>query len=267
MKSMRKILLCRPDYFDIEYEINPWMHIENKVNKANVQQEYAQLKSLIENLGAEVLEIEPQPNLPDMVYTANLGYVDNNKFIVANFKFPERQKESKFAKKYFADLGFEVLELPSELIWEGQGDLLSSGDKLFAGYGKRSDLDAANYIENILNKKIIKLELIDPYYYHLDTCFAPLDENLVVINDNSFTEEALESIYENFEKVILTSDNDNKFLCCNLITIDKNILVSKGISDKLISDFQNFGYEVHLLEMNEFQKGGGSVRCLTLDII
>ncbi|HEX8931951.1 MAG TPA: arginine deiminase-related protein [Patescibacteria group bacterium] len=259
-----RVLLCPPTHYDIEYEINPWMDITHKVDQKKVRAEYETLKQTYQKLGLEILEIEQKKGLPDMVYAANFGFPENNFFIKANFKFAERKKEAELAKQYFTNLGFTIHELPENVNWEGQGDLLKIGGKYFAGYGKRSDQKAKRYLEEILTGEIIDLELIDPYYYHLDTCFLPLNKQTVAINPLSFTAEGLAKIAQNFTTVIKVSQEDNQLLACNAVVVNKSIVVGKGISQQLKTDFKNAGFVTEEVAMDEYRKGGGSVKCLTL---
>jgi N-dimethylarginine dimethylaminohydrolase len=262
---MKKVLLCPPTFYDIEYVINPWMKVENKVDKEAVLKEYENLKNKYESLGLDVLEIKPVSGLPDMVYAANFGFVKDNIFVKSNFKYPQRQQESIHSKKFFEKLGFRVEEMPTEVTFEGQGDLLYSGGKYFMGYGKRSSLKAKKYIENFLHGQVLELKLSDPYFYHCDMSFAPLDENTAVINKNSFDKDGLEKIYRNFQNVITTSFLDNKIFCCNLVMAGKNVVVGEGVSTDLKNDFAKYGFVTHEVDMTEYRKGGGSVKCLTLE--
>lgn len=118
---MKKVLLCPPTYYNIEYEINPWMHVENKVDKDKVLKEYEELKNTYKSLGFEVLEIEPVNGLPDMVYAANLGFPLGKNFVVSNFTYGQRRKETGFTKIFFEKLGFKVISLPENIYFEGQG--------------------------------------------------------------------------------------------------------------------------------------------------
>ncbi|MDO8583080.1 MAG: arginine deiminase-related protein [bacterium] len=260
-----RVLLCPPTFYDIEYEINPWMHVDNKVNKEKVLEEYRNLKSTYQSLGLDVLEIAPVKGLPDMVYAANFGFVKNNLFIKSNFKFPQRQSESIYSKRYFESLGFKIAEMPDDISFEGQGDLLTANGKYFMGYGKRSSLDAKKYLEEFLGSEIIEFKLSDPYFYHLDMSFAPLDKDTVVINKNSFEKEEVGKIYKNFKNVIETGESDNKIFACNLVVVDKNIVVGKGVSGELKNRLEKFGFKIYEVEMNEYRRGGGSIKCLTLE--
>lgn len=263
---MKKILLCPPTYYDIEYEINPWMDITRKANKEKVWQEYESLKAKYIELGIEFMEIEGQPGLPDMVYAANYGFAEGNKFIKANFMYPERRKEADFAETYLAKMGYEILTVPDEIYFEGQGDLLKTSDTYFFGWGKRSNPTAKSYLEQFLGKPVVDFELINPYYYHLDTCFAPLTDDIVIINQRSFKPEGLAKVHEHFSTVIETSEQDNNVLCCNLVTFGKNIILGKGVTPAFIEQLGSIGYTVHEIDTTEYLKGGGSVKCLSLEL-
>lgn len=262
---MKKVLLCPPTFYDIEYEINPWMHVENKVDKVKVWEEYGMLKSTYQSLGVEVLEIEPIKGLPDMVYAANIGFSLGNKFVVSNFRYRERQEESKYAKKFFENLGFKVIELPQDIFFEGQGDLLAIGGKYFMGWGKRSSREAIEILNKELVISCMDFELRDPYFYHLDMSLGPLDSKTALINPRSFTDEEFSKLRSQFKNIIETSEEDNKFMACNLIAVDKTVVVAKGISDKLKNEIGKYGFKVIEIPMDEFRKGGGSIKCLTLE--
>ena len=262
---MKTVLLCPPTFYDIEYEINPWMHVENKVDKRKVFEEYKNLKKIYQSLGLEVLEIEPVKGLPDMVYAANIGFPLGNKFVVSNFRFEQRRKEADFAKKYFENLGFEIITLPQDIYFEGQGDLLTIGGKFFLGWGKRSSRQAKNILNKKLGIECIDFELKDPYFYHLDMSLGPLDKDTVLINPRSFTTEGLVKIKNEFPNIIKTSEEDNEFMACNLVVGGKTVVMAKGISAKLKSEINKYGFDVCEIPMDEFRKGGGSIKCLTLE--
>ena len=237
------------------------MHIENKVTKKSAIEEYKILKQTFTKLGAGIQEIQPEKDVPDMVYTANLGYIKDNLFIPANFKYRERQKESIYSENYFRNLGYKIKKLPAEINWEGEGDFLTVGNKYFMGHGKRSDIRAAKLLSKILNDEVIPLKLIDPFFYHLDMCFFPLDETTIVINPRSFEPIGLKTIRQHFKTVIESSPEDNKFMGCNAEIIEKTIVVAQGISGELKNKYASLGYATKELEMDEYRKGGGSIKC------
>lgn len=263
---MKHLLLCPPTYYDIEYEINPWMHLENKVDHTAAQKEYEALKAAYLSLPVEVYEIPAEPGLPDMIYSANFGQVCGDKFISSNFKHPERRREAEFAAAWFKkQFGFSTYRLPDGIFFEGQGDLLNTPRNYFLGWGKRTSPDAIKFLAQVLDKPIIDFELVDPYYYHLDMSLAPLSDELAVVKPESFTAAGLEKIYNHFSKVIVPSALDQKIMACNMVRAGDTIVIAEGISDKLKNDFAGCGLAVREIPMNEYRKGGGSVKCSTFE--
>ncbi|MCL4338255.1 arginine deiminase-related protein [Patescibacteria group bacterium] len=264
-KDIKTVLLCPPDYYQIEYEINPWMDIKNKVDQQKVKSEYKNLKDIYRKLDLEVQEIDAQPGLPDMVYAANHGFVIDDIFIKSNFRFQQRRKEADWAEKYFKEKGFKIKKIPEGIYFEGQGDMFYRDGKFFCGWGKRTSKEALKYIEKIVGEKVISFEVNDPYYYHLDTCFAPLGDGKVVINPSSFSNEDVEKIKKNFKKVILAQKADMPFMCCNILSRDHTVITGRGVGKDVKSELLKVGYEIFETQMEEYFKGGGSVKCLTLE--
>jgi N-dimethylarginine dimethylaminohydrolase len=262
---MKKILLCPPAFYDIEYEINPWMHVEDRVNRKKAHEEYENLKATYKSLGVEVLEIKPVKGLPDMVYAANLGFPLGKKFVLANFKYKQRRGESGYAKIFFQKLGFKIVNLPDNLYFEGQGDLLTAGGKFFLGWGKRSSRKTRDFLNDRVRIKCIDLELKDPYFYHLDMSLGPLDSKTALLRPGSFTKEGLLKLKKEFPNIIKTTKKDDQFMACNLVVVGKTVIVAKGISAKLKNSIKKYGFKVIEVPMNEFRKGGGSIKCLSLE--
>jgi N-dimethylarginine dimethylaminohydrolase len=99
---MRRVLLCPPEYYAIEYEINPWMDRARKAEPALALAQWQQLRDKLSSLGCEIEVLKPQPGLPDMVFTANAGLVAGRKFIRSNFRFPQRRGEEEHFESWFA---------------------------------------------------------------------------------------------------------------------------------------------------------------------
>src|SRR5947209_5817548 len=98
---MRKLLLCPPDFYGIEYEINPWMDRTHNALPELARTQWSRLRDTLQALGCEIELIAPQPKLPDMVFTANAGLVAGKRFIRSNFRFPQRRGEEDHFEKWF----------------------------------------------------------------------------------------------------------------------------------------------------------------------
>src|SRR5262249_3700981 len=89
VEGMSRLLVCPPDYFSIDYEINPWMHRSNVVNpQIAVEQWHRLMKVLEHDVGVVLERMTPVPGLPDLVFTANAGVVAGRKAVPSRFRYP-----------------------------------------------------------------------------------------------------------------------------------------------------------------------------------
>ena len=114
-------LLCRPDFYGIEYSINPWMNVNNKSDKSKAVEQWSSLESKIKELGGTVRLVKPVEGLPDMVFTANAALImKDGRVIVATFFHKERQKETDHFDHWFLENGYAIYH--TILPFEGAGD-------------------------------------------------------------------------------------------------------------------------------------------------
>src|SRR5213076_744120 len=111
MRSPR-ILMCPPDFYGIEYEINPWMSRSRGSSPVRAQEQWYALKATLDSFGVMLEFMTPEPGLPDLVFTANAGLVFHRRFFSSRFKHDERKKESPHLDAWFAAHGFSVEHLP-----------------------------------------------------------------------------------------------------------------------------------------------------------
>lgn len=259
--------MCRPQYFSVSYRINPWMEPDkNPSNWNKAFKQWSELHHTIIRLGGWVDYIDPQPGLPDMVFTANHALVYNNKIIVAKFRHRERQVESLFVKRWFEDKGdlFDIISMESH-DFEGAGDALFAGDTLFCGYGIRTNFKAYRSIVTYLDvKNYVFCRLVDDYFYHLDTCFCPLDENNALIYPKAFDKASLARM-ENEINLHPVPKKDARKFACNAIVLDKDVIIPAGCEDteKILL---KIGCQPHSIEMSEYIKSGGACKCCTLKL-
>jgi N-dimethylarginine dimethylaminohydrolase len=261
---MPRILMCEPTYYNIEYEINVWM---SRLNVAHTDLARAQWTNLYETLtqrcGVTVERVEPVKGLPDLVFTANAGIVDGRRFILSRFRFPARSGEEPVFAAWFREHGYEVIELPEGAFFEGAGDALECNGHLFAGYHFRTEIHSHAVVGDILGRRVLSLQLVDPRYYHLDTCFCPLSDGTLIWYPPAFDAYAQRVIAEYVPQRIEVSDHDAARFGCNAVCVDRHVVVSAGCT-QLMNDLSSHGFTVHSVNLSEFLKSGGSAKCLTL---
>ena len=257
--------MCRPDYFGIEYEINPWMDKNNQPDKNLALDQWLKLTSALSLAGVELNFIEPREGLPDMVFTANAGLIYKNQVVLSNFRPQKRRGEIPHFKKWLEDHGCVVLGTPRNSFFEGHGDALWMGENLICGHGFRSSETGVKIAAEMIDKKTVILKLADQYFYHLDTCLCPIPtKNLILYYPPAFDYASCSKI-EALGETIRVSKQDAHAFVCNAVPVG-NKLVSTPMSKNLKKCLEKRGIEVVEVNLSEFLKSGGAARCLTLFI-
>jgi N-dimethylarginine dimethylaminohydrolase len=259
------ILMCPPDYFAIEYEINPWMNVRVGSNAGLARQQWTALSKTLEAVGVSVVLIDPVRGLPDLVFTANAGLVYRDLFIGSRFRYGVRQGEAPYFESWARSRGFQVIELPSGYNFEGAGDALFCGETLIGGYRFRSDVRSHHWIGDRLGVEVLPLELIDPRFYHLDTCFCPLAPDLALYYPGAFDEYGRSVLRDRIPDLIEVAIDEAVSFSCNAVVVGKSVILNDG-APKLAAALRDRGFAVHLLGFSEFIKSGGSAKCLTLRV-
>lgn len=259
-------LMCPPDHYGIEYEINPWMDRRRPANRATAHAQWSALyREITEGVGAKVALLEPAPGLPDLVFTANAGLIWNGLAIPSRFRHPERTGEEPIVRRWFEEAGFEIWELPPVCAFEGAGDALYCAEMLFAGYCFRSDIRSHRALSERLGVPVLSLELIDSRFYHLDTCFCPLDVQTAMYYPDAFDEYAQRVLRARIPRLIALNEEDAARFGANAVVFGREVVLNTGC-DTLYRQLEEHGFRPRPVPMDEFLKSGGSAKCLTLDL-
>ena len=265
--SKHVFLMCPPEYFTVAYIINPWMHGNlRRIDNAVAKQQWRALYDTLTD-HATVRLVLPQPGSPDMVFTANAGLVQGNRFIVSRFRYPERQYEEPYFADWFMDRGYEVSLMPREVPFEGAGDaLFDRGTKvLWMAHGHRSISAARDVLHDRLKVEVVTLKLVDQRFYHLDTCFCPLEGGYLMYYPPAF-DEASRAVIEKRVKParrIAIDEEDALAFACNAVNLGKVVILNRAGPD-LRARLEGAGFMVIEVALDEFMKSGGAAKCLTL---
>lgn len=261
--SQAHILMCPPDFYGIEYEINPWMSRLRQSDPAAAARQWHELRALLERAGALVSTLEPVEGLPDLVFTANAALIYGRRAVLSHFRHPQRQGEQPVDEAWLNEHGFTVEHAPSGIFFEGAGDALFCGDTLFAGYRLRSDARGHQQIGELLGCHVIPMELVDPYYYHLDTCFCPLAAGWAIYYPPAFDDYAQRVLRENVPELIAVREDEARRFACNAVVVGQTVVTNSGCPE-LHRQLAAAGFNPCETPLDEFVKAGGSAKCLTL---
>ncbi|MCC9054365.1 N-dimethylarginine dimethylaminohydrolase [Microbacterium sp. F2E] len=268
----RRYLMCRPEHFTVSYRINPWMEPAKPTDTAKALAQWQTLYDTYVALGHEVELIDPVPGLPDMVYTANGGFIVDGRALGVRFRVDERRGEERPFMDWFAAHGFDVVEPVS--VQEGEGDFLLVGDTILAGTGFRSTGDSHAEVAGVFGREVVSLRLIDPRFYHLDTAISVLDPvegpggvekaNIAYL-PSAFDEPSLAVLRERYPDAIEVSDADGAVFGLNSASDGYNVFISPRATG-FVAQLRERGYHPVLVDLSELLLGGGGIKCCTLEL-
>ena len=269
MTPTTRILMCPPDYFEVDYVINPWMDGNTGApDLALAREQWERLRDAVAEC-AEVELFDPHPGLPDLVFTANAGFVYGNCAVPSHFMPHERRPEEPVLKRWFEAHGFEVRKLPDNVAFEGAGDALidRGGPWLWAGHGFRTELEAHELLRRWLDLEVVSIRLVDPRFYHIDTCLCPLDGGFLLYHPPAFDDASREEIERRVprDKLIPVSVANAGHFACNAVNVGERIFMNR-CGGQLAEALEARGFRVTQLDLSEFLKAGGSAKCLTLKL-
>ena len=276
-QSRPRFLMCPPRHFAVSYSINPWMDPQAWASGGaalhdEAARQWRVLRRALAVAGAAVEIVEPQPGLPDLVFTANAAVVLDRKAVLARFRHGERQREEPAFAAAFAALAARglidsVCELPGIIAFEGAGDCIFDARRgvFWMGCGFRSDASACRVIAAQFAAPCVALPLADPRFYHLDTAFCALPCGAVIYYPPAFAPAALAQIHDRVAGAdrIALDDADATRFAANAVCVGRSIILS-SCGEGLRKQLAERGYRVVETPLHMFLCSGGSACCLTL---
>ncbi|GAB3730417.1 arginine deiminase-related protein [Amycolatopsis oliviviridis] len=261
---MRHYLMVRPAHFDVEYSINPWMDPGKPTDTRLAITQWEGLRELYLGLGHRVDLLDPAPGLPDMVYAANGATVVNGRALVARFHHRHRRPESAAYLKWFTEHGYRDVR---QARWanEGEGDFLVTGSRILAGSGFRTDRRAHDEAAEFFGVPVVGLTLTDPRYYHLDTALTVLDDERIMYFPEAFTEESRRRLEKLYPDAVIASAADAAAFGLNAVSDGRHVILPQAATG-LIARLRERGFDPIGADLSELLKGGGSVKCCTLEL-
>ncbi|MGH3796588.1 MAG: dimethylargininase [Pseudonocardiaceae bacterium] len=264
----RRYLMCPPRYFTVSYAINPWMDPSRPVDAARAMAQWTALADTYRALGHTVDVIDPEPGLPDMVFAANSGTVIGGVVLGARFRHAERSAEAEHYRRWFvAHSGSDVV-MPSA-VNEGEGDLAWTGRLLLAGTGFRTEPAAHLEAQEVLGVPVVSLRLVDPHYYHLDTCLLVLDDSasspLIAYYPAAFSPGSRRALAWLFPDALIAGAADAACLGLNGVSDGRSVVLPRQAVD-LGCALAARGFEPVFVDVSELRRAGGGPKCCTLQL-
>jgi N-dimethylarginine dimethylaminohydrolase len=267
----RRYVMVRPDHFRVDYRINPYMDLDVQPDPGRAMAQWVGLVSTIERLGGTVEVVPQRPDAPDMVYAMNLGLglvrPDGGTHVVlSHMRYAERRMETQTAQPWFERSGRSTSYVSRDGVGAHleAGDVFAWGDALVAGYGPRTEELALKHLATDLQVRVRGVRITHPAMCHLDLAFCPLDERRAMVAPGAFDDASAAALLALVpEPLLLTDEEALTTFCANSIVVGRTVVMPAGSPERVIARLNDWDFDVVEVEVDEFHKGGGSVRCLT----
>jgi N-dimethylarginine dimethylaminohydrolase len=269
-----RYLAVEPNHFRVDYAINPYMDVADQPDPVATRAQWRAMLQAVRAAGATVDVLEQRPDAPDMVYAMNLGLAvsrpDEPHVVMSHMRHPERRMETLTAEPWFSGQGFRTTSVGRDGVGAHfeAGDAFPFGDALVVGYGPRTERLGLKHLAVALDTRVRGLRIAHPGMYHLDLAFCPLDETRAMVCPAAFDEASAAAALALVPEPLVLSEEEALTFCANSVVVGRTI-VMPTCPDRVRARLQDWGFEVVLVDVTQFHKGGGSVRCLTnpLDVV
>ncbi|MFJ8692952.1 dimethylargininase [Streptomyces roseolilacinus] len=265
--------MCEPRHFEVRYAINPWMDTDAPVDPALARDQWWNLVQAYRDHGHTVETVAPVEGLPDMVFAANAALVVDGRVFGSSFHAPERRPESAAYEAWFKEAGYDVHV--SGPVCEGEGDLVPAGRFVLAGTGFRTERAAHREVQEFFGRPVISLDLVDPRFYHLDTALFFLGEEDgedggagagdIAYYPAAFSPGSREVLRRLYPHAVIATEEDALAFGLNSVSDGRHVFVAPQ-AHGLIDQLAHRGYVPVPVDLSEFRKAGGGIKCCTQEI-
>jgi N-dimethylarginine dimethylaminohydrolase len=259
-------LMSPPEHFTVAYQINPWMHVDEPVDRERALKQWDGLRTALLDLGHQVHVLPAVEGLPDMVFAANGAFSVDGVVYGARFKYAQRAAEADAHREFYESRPEWRFVAPAQ-VNEGEGDFAyAPGRKLIlAGYGFRTELAAHAEAQEVLGRPVLSLRLVDERFYHLDTALAVLDGERIVYYPGAFSESSQRVLAQLFPDAVIADEADAAGFGLNLVSDGTNVVFNTEAT-ALAGKLAAAGFRPVQIDLSELKRGGGSVKCCIAEL-
>lgn len=266
----RDYLMVAPQHFRVDYAINPFMDPADQPDPQRSLAQWQALAAAIERAGGRVRVLDQLPEAPDMVYAMNLGLPlrhpsgRTGQVALSHMRYPQRRTETPAAAAWFARNGVRCQTIGRD----GVGAHFEAGDafawrgELVVGHGPRTEELALRHLADILGVSVRGVQITHPSMYHLDLGFCPLDSHHAMVCPAAFDDASARALLALVPEPLVLSEEEALTFCANSVVVGRTVLMP-ACPDRVRTRLEAWGFTVVVVEVGEFLKGGGAIRCLT----
>ncbi len=269
--KLERVLLCSPDYFSFQ----PINVITRKVMERGEEarldlfkEEHKGFIKAYESAGVKVELIEPDPDLPYMVYARDFGACLAEGAIIGNFRETVRQGEEVLYEKKLRELGVPIIGKITRGTLEGGDFWFLDESTIVWGVVARSSFEGVENAQEILGPlgyHVIPVQS-PSRNLHLDMCFNIVAERIAVAAVDALPEWFIRMLGKRHFDIIKVPQEGVFKHYCNIQALGEGRVLTFEANKDVNKALKERGLEVITCPLVEILKGGGGPHCMTFPL-
>jgi N-dimethylarginine dimethylaminohydrolase len=268
---LKKLALYRPTLDEIDgRDPTLSMYIERPEPK-RVLQEFDGIVKKLEELGIEVIVLQPNEDMiktSNMIFLRDVAFAFRDKLLLANMKHSIRQSEPQKFKELLiaADIRFEstFATLDRAVTMEGADILALDSVLLYTYTGSRTSVNVADFLLRTFDD--VRVESIQANIHgvpqHILGGVHILDEKTAT-RRTQYCTDAIEGYdFIDFNE----SDEISKGFALNIVTISPREILMPANNPDTKKKLEANGIVCHEVPVHEIHKMGGGLACMVLPL-
>ncbi|MBY8913851.1 dimethylarginine dimethylaminohydrolase family protein [Bacillus sp. YC2] len=264
--ALQTVILCRPEHMaikDIINETQKFFEHEN-IDITIAKKQHSDFVSILKAHHIEVIMLPENRQLPEQVFTRDIGFVLGGTAFISNMAASVRQGEEKAFQKLLEDENIPFIRMEEANI-EG-GDVMIAGDTVYVGLSNRTEQAAVAELENALPEYTVVPIPLQEDFLHLDCVFNIISDTEALYCRKGLRQKEIDLLAKRFE-LIEIPEKEHFTLGPNVLSIGHKTIISLPQHRHTNSELKKRGYRVIETDLSEIIKSGGSFRCCTLPIV
>ncbi|AOC90731.1 dimethylarginine dimethylaminohydrolase family protein [Bacillus amyloliquefaciens] len=264
--ALKTVILCRPEHMAIKDIINGTQkHFKQEnIDISTALKQHNEFIDILKSHQIEVVLLPADPELPEQVFTRDIGFVLGETAFISSMAASVRQGEEKVFQHLLDDEKIPYTRISKANI-EG-GDVMIADGIVYAGLSKRTDKAAVRELQEALPEMTVVPIPLKEDFLHLDCVFNMISETEALYCKNGLRQKEIDLLAERFE-MIEVPEEEQFTLGPNILSIGNKTIISLPQHRHTNRELRKRGYKVIETEFSEIIKSGGSFRCCTLPLV